>query len=59
MGRVRTISALAGLTLLALLTTPPPSSTTVFGATGKIAFETNRDGNYEIYVPRAGSARPR
>ena len=52
--------ALAFMLLLTFVTSPPAGHAALPGANGKIAFVSNRDGNFEIYVMNAdGSGQTR
>ena len=46
----RFAAALVGVSLLGIASLAPPALATFPGGNGKIAFHTDRDGNYEIYV---------
>ncbi|MEO8394979.1 MAG: TIR domain-containing protein [Chloroflexota bacterium] len=52
-------NAAATLTAIALTPTNTPKVTPNGGGRGQIAFYTNRDGNYEIYVMNADGSDPR
>ncbi len=52
MRKIRTVSTIVGVCVVAV-TMAPASMATLPGDNGKIAFATNRDGNFEIYAMNA------
>jgi hypothetical protein len=58
--RAAVLGCLAAISALLLLTAQPARATFPGGAFGKVAFESNRDGNFEIYtMTQSGNSQTR